>query len=136
MQVSLPSKYHVIVLTEADPTYFAYPKTAKPEKAIIIISDIFGAVSNSQLLADDFARNGYLTVIPDTLHNDPIKFGDFPAKVDLPAWLANHQPDTVEPVLEATIKHLREDLGVKKIGTVGYCFGGRVSCSEPIFLLF
>ncbi|CRG87790.1 hypothetical protein PISL3812_04811 [Talaromyces islandicus] len=109
-----------------DTTYFAHPKTANPEKAIILISDIFGIVSNSQLLADDFARNGYLAVIPDILHNDAINFGDFRAgKVDLPAWLSKHGPDTVEPVLEATIKHLREELGVKKIGTVGYCFGGR-----------
>lgn len=112
----------------ADPAYFSYPKTANPDKAIILISDIFGIVSNSQLLADDFARNGYLAVIPDVLNNDPINFGDWgTGKVHLPTWIAKHGPETVEPAVEATIKHLREELGVKKIGAVGYCFGGRVS---------
>jgi hypothetical protein len=111
-----------------DPAYFAYPKTANPKKAIILITDVFGIVSNSQLLADDFARNGYLAVIPEILNNDAINFGDWgTSKVNLQTWLAKHGPETVEPVVEATIKHLREELGVEKIGTVGYCFGGRVS---------
>lgn len=47
-------------------------------------------------------------------------------KVDLPNWIGKHQPPQVEPVIESTIKHLRQDLGVKKIGGVGYCFGGKV----------
>jgi dienelactone hydrolase len=37
-------------------------------------------VSNSQLLADDFASNGYLTVIPDIFAGDPgdpLIFGDY-----------------------------------------------------------
>ncbi|QKX63376.1 uncharacterized protein TRUGW13939_10546 [Talaromyces rugulosus] len=110
----------------ADPAYFAYPKTANPKKAIILITDVFGIVSNSQLLADDFARNGYLAVIPDILNNDSINFGDWgTSRVNFPAWIAKHGPETVEPAIEATIKHLREELGVEKIGTAGYCYGGR-----------
>lgn len=46
-------------------------------------------------------------------------------KADLPAWLPNHQPNNVDPVIEKTVKYMRETLGVKKIGAVGYCFGGK-----------
>jgi dienelactone hydrolase len=45
-----------------------------------LISDVFGIVSNSQLLADDFASNGYLTVIPDIFAGDPLIFGDYKAR--------------------------------------------------------
>lgn len=112
----------------AVPAYFAYPEDNEtPKKAIILISDVFGIVSNSQLLADYFARNGYLTVIPDIFAGDPLLLGDYEAgKVNFPEWLAKHPTESVDPVIEATIKHLRENLGVKKVVAVGYCFGGRV----------
>jgi dienelactone hydrolase len=31
----------------------------------------------------------------------------------------------VDPIVENVIKHLREDMGVKRLGSVGYCFGGK-----------
>lgn len=40
-------------------------------------------------------------------------------------WVGTHSPERVEPVIEAAIKGLKEELGVKKVGAVGYCFGGR-----------
>ena len=49
-------------------------------------------------------------------------------KVNLPEWIPNHQPPSVEPIIESTIKHVRQDLGVKRVAGVGYCFGGKVCC--------
>jgi dienelactone hydrolase len=117
----------------AVPAYFSYPKdNDTPKKAIILISDVFGMAINSQLLADDFARNGYLTVIPDIFAGDPLLSGDFEAgKVNFPEWLAKHPVESVDPVIEATIKHMRENLGVKKVVAVGYCFGGKVQIAIP-----
>lgn len=111
------------------PTYFAYPKNNKSsKKAIIFMSDAFGqGLVNNKLLADDFARNGYLTVFPDIFAGDPLRVEDFEAgKVDFVPWLARHGEKAVEAILDSTIKHVRDDLGVKKIGAVGYCFGGKV----------
>jgi dienelactone hydrolase len=31
----------------------------------------------------------------------------------------------IDAVIDTTIKYIRSDLGVKKVGAVGYCFGGR-----------
>lgn len=87
-----------------------------------------GIYNNSQLLADEFANSGFLTIIPDLFRGDAIKAEDMNAgKVDLMSWLKNHQTANVDPVCESAIKYLRQDLGVKKIGGVGYCFGGKVS---------
>ncbi|KGO73417.1 Dienelactone hydrolase [Penicillium italicum] len=111
-------------------TYIAYPKDNKtPEKAIVFLSDIYGIYINAQLLADEFANNGYLTIVPDLFHGDKMNLSDLQSgKVDLSAWLSNHQVSSAEPVVESTIKYARETLGVKKIGAVGYCFGGKYVC--------
>jgi len=79
-------------------------------------------------LADDFASAGFTTVIPDIFHGDPITpepYSDREKPFDIMAWVAKHPPDRVTPVLEASIQGLRDEYGVKKIGAVGYCFGGR-----------
>jgi len=45
-------------------------------------------------------------------------------------WVKNDMPHppTVDPKIEKVIKHLRGELGVKKLGGVGYCFGGKYVC--------
>jgi len=108
-------------------TYFAYPEGGKtPGKAVVVLSDVFGIFINSQLLADDFAANGYLAVLPDLFDGDQMDPGDFDAgKVDISAWLPRHGSDVVDAKVDAVIKHLREDLGVTKIAGAGYCFGGK-----------
>ncbi|KAJ5203456.1 hypothetical protein N7449_005535 [Penicillium cf. viridicatum] len=110
-------------------TYITYPKDKNPEKAIIFLADVLGIYINAQLLADEFANNGYLTIIPDIFQGDQISVSDMQSgKADLASWLPNHQPANIEPVVESTIKYARETLGVKKIGAVGYCFGGKYVC--------
>ncbi|KAL1988386.1 hypothetical protein VTN96DRAFT_10069 [Rasamsonia emersonii] len=107
--------------------YFSYPKDNKtPDKAVFIITDVFGLYNNSKLLADDFASNGYLTVVPDLFDGDQLPLDALETgKVNIQEWLGKHGTDKVDPIIEATIKHLREDLGIKKIGAAGYCFGGK-----------
>ncbi|KAJ5169867.1 Dienelactone hydrolase family protein [Penicillium coprophilum] len=111
-------------------TYIVYPKNNKtPEKAILFLTDIFGIFTNAQILADEYANNGYLTIIPDLFQGDKINPSDMATgKADLPAWLPNHQPANVEPVIDSTLKYIRETLGVKRVGAVGYCFGGKYVC--------
>ncbi|KAF7115808.1 hypothetical protein CNMCM5793_003448 [Aspergillus hiratsukae] len=119
-----------IKTVEGVETYISYPKdNQSPEKAVLILSDIFGIYVNAQLLADEFAGNGYLAVIPDLFQKDAISLSDMESgKADLPAWLPKHQTANVDPVVESTIKYLRQELGVKKIAGVGYCFGGKYVC--------
>jgi dienelactone hydrolase len=41
------------------------------------------------------------------------------------AWIGKHPPEKVEAPMKAALKTLKEEYGIKKVGAVGYCFGGR-----------
>ena len=78
-------------------------------------------------MADDFAAQGYLTVVPDLFNGDSLNPESFySGKVDFPQWLARHDTTTVDPIADIVIGHLKDALKVKKLAGVGYCFGAKV----------
>jgi len=109
--------------------YVATPTSDYPkDKALLFLTDVFGHVlPNAQLLADDFAANGFYTVVPDYLHGDAIPADAMgPGKnFDIGAWFGNnHGQEGTRPILDAVIKALKEQ-GITAFGATGYCFGGR-----------
>lgn len=112
----------------------ARPSKPKQGKAILLFTDVIGhGFSNAQLIADQYAANGYLTIVPDLFYGDAIPLNR-PEGFDLQKWLggakaggqgAGHGPDTVEPIAKAALKYLQETEGVKRIATVGYCIGAK-----------
>ncbi|KAJ3568984.1 hypothetical protein NP233_g5346 [Leucocoprinus birnbaumii] len=107
--------------------YVATPAVEYPkDKAILFLPDVFGIeFINNKLLADDFARNGFFTVIPDYLNGDALE----PDAMQKPgfnvgAWFANHGADKTRPPLDKVIAGLK-DQGVKEFAAIGYCFGAR-----------
>ncbi|KAJ6465154.1 dienelactone hydrolase endo-1,3,1,4-beta-D-glucanase [Mycena vitilis] len=110
-------------------SYVATPTVEYPkDKVILFLSDIFGmGLVNPKLLADDFAKNGFKTVIPDILHGDPVPPNalDPGVSFDIPKWFegGHYQADT-RPIIDKVIEALKAD-GVKRFAAVGYCFGGR-----------
>ncbi|KAL3429925.1 dienelactone hydrolase [Aspergillus tetrazonus] len=125
-------------LYEGDPTgemeqiesfraYIARPKASqKPGRAVIVLSDIFGIFRNNQLLADEFALNGYLAILPDLFDGDQITVGDYDAKkIDMAAWISRHTVDDISPIVEATIKYARAQPGIQAVGAAGYCLGAK-----------
>jgi len=96
--------------------------------------DIFGiTLINAQLLADDFARNGYKTYIIDYFHGDvwPEDAMNEGSTFDRQAWFAKHMgpkkdpnDPTIEEMLDSVMEALKAE-GVTRFGTTGYCFGGR-----------
>lgn len=119
--------------------YLATPseeENAHKGVGILFIPEVMGIYANSQLLADSFAAKGYTTLVPDVFNGDAVPLNKFPT-VDLLSWIAKgfdgknpHTAEYVDPIIIAAIKTLRE-LGVSKIGGVGYCFGAKVK-SAPI----
>ncbi|PWY71673.1 alpha/beta-hydrolase [Aspergillus heteromorphus CBS 117.55] len=113
--------------------YTNYPADKSTEHGILIITDVIGhRFINAQLIADQFAANGYFVMMPDLFDGDAIPLNR-PAGFDLQAWLRGeyhkekkgHLPADVDPIIEACITEMRSKYGVKKIGAVGYCFGGK-----------
>ncbi|KIM53525.1 hypothetical protein SCLCIDRAFT_1222744 [Scleroderma citrinum Foug A] len=96
------------------------------EKAILFLPDVFGIeLVNSQLLVDDFARNGFKTIAIDYLNGDPIPENAFSnPNFNFMAWLSNHGNDETRPNVDKVIAALREQ-GVTEFGATGYCFGAR-----------
>lgn len=76
-------------------------------------------------LADSFARAGYLTVAPDLFDGKPAPEDLNTPGFNLTEFLAKYGPQHADPIIEKTIKYLREELGVEKIATTGYCYGGK-----------
>ncbi|KAH7885747.1 Alpha/Beta hydrolase protein [Phlebopus sp. FC_14] len=107
--------------------YVATPTVDYPkDKVVLYLPDVFGIeLNNAQLLADDFAKNGFKVVAIDYLNGDRIppdamNGGNF----DLWGWLKNHGAEQTRPALDKVIAALKEE-GVTTFGATGYCFGGR-----------
>jgi dienelactone hydrolase len=78
-------------------------------------------------MADQYAENGYFTLIPDLFNGDALPLNR-PEGFDLMTWLIKgtggnnpHTWEAVDPIVAKSIKYLQEQ-GYKKIGAVGYCF--------------
>ena len=91
-------------------------------------------MSNTLLrLADQFAANGYLTVIPDLFSGDTVPLPPRPAGFELQDWLSGkynkngtpHDAAHTEPFVQGAIKYLKEKHGAKRVGAIGYCFGAK-----------
>lgn len=100
---------------------------------MLYLPDIMGIWQNSRLLADEFAANGYLTLVLDTFNGDPIPVNQV-EKMDIFAWVDGgstgdnpHNEAAVDPIVKDAIKVLKDEYGVNKLGAVGYCFGAKVS---------
>jgi dienelactone hydrolase len=90
------------------------------------LSDIIGhRFKNSQLVADQFAKNGYFVMMPDLFHGDPVplnKAGEF----DMQKWRMGgyhpegkaHLPADVDPIVETCIRDMRAKYNCKVRGVV------------------
>ena len=45
--------------------------------------------------------------------------------LNLTEWQARHPAAAIEAIISKTINYIRTDLGIARIGGVGYCFGGK-----------
>jgi dienelactone hydrolase len=110
--------------------YIAQTPDNSTEHAIILLTDVYGfTFPNTRLLADHFALNGYLTIIPDLFNGNEVPFPP-PSGWNLQEYINTKmpRPGTVDPIIEKTVEWLRREKGVSKIGGVGYCFGGKYVC--------
>jgi len=109
-------------------TYVATPTKDFPkDKAILFLPDVFGPqLINAQLLADDFAANGFKTFVPDYLNGDPIPADALNpgSSFDIMKWFPTHTQAQTRPTLDKVIAALQAE-GITSFGATGYCFGGR-----------
>lgn len=114
----------------------AYLATASSQNTrqgagLLYVPDVLGIWDNSKLLADEFAANGYTTLIIDLFNGDAIDVNRF-NEVDLPDWVQNgrngaggHTTKEIDPIMEEALAYMKTELGFLHIGAVGYCFGAK-----------
>tara|TARA_Y100000815_G_C13279375_1_gene476274 strand:- start:242 stop:940 length:699 start_codon:yes stop_codon:yes gene_type:complete len=118
---------------ENDATFDAYVARpeGEPRAAIVVIQEIFGVNPGIRQKCDKLAADGYLAVAPDLfwrlepgIELDPDVEEEFQAAL---GHMQNFDQDAGIRDIEATIHHIRREMGVSKVGCVGYCLGGRLA---------
>lgn len=113
--------------------YVAEPKGSKKHDgvALLYIPDVIGIWENSKLMADQYAANGYYTMIIDPFNGDALAL-NFPEDFDFMKWLTQgsdgknpHTKEAVDPIIVEALEDLKSK-GFTKIGALGYCFGAKV----------
>jgi dienelactone hydrolase len=67
---------------------------------------------NAQLIADQFAANGYFVLMPDLFHGDSVPLNK-PEGFDIGKWKAGHGPEKIDPIVKASLQELRNKYNSK-----------------------
>jgi carboxymethylenebutenolidase len=108
--------------------YIARPE-GEPIAGLIVVQEIFGVNAHIRSVADSYARDGFLAVAPALFdriekHLDLKYEGE-----DLQKAMSFRPKISIENALldvEAVLDYARKETG-KKVGVIGYCFGGTVA---------
>ncbi|MDO8455904.1 MAG: dienelactone hydrolase family protein [Burkholderiaceae bacterium] len=111
------------------PAYVAQPASV-PLGAVVVLQEIFGVNSHIQALTEAYAAQGYLAVAPSTFHrvqagvNLGYTVDDINVGKDLKAAAEAIQPQVMLDVQAAVDFAVKQLPAGKKVGVVGYCWGG------------
>jgi carboxymethylenebutenolidase len=104
--------------------YVHKPSTGGPWPAVVVIQEWWGLDGQTTSIADRVAGLGYLAVAPDLYHGELAKLGDSEKAAALAQKYGAGAPTELQGVYDAL---KREPNCSGKIGSMGFCFGGRMS---------
>lgn len=115
---------------EEFPCYVAEP-SGDPQAAIIVIQEIFGVNPGIKAKCDQWAAAGYLAIAPDLfwrIHDNTDLDADIPDQFQIALDLmGKFDQDQGIKDIEAAIHYARSRINGGKVGSVGYCLGGRLA---------
>ncbi|MEG3848023.1 dienelactone hydrolase family protein [Microcoleus sp. herbarium19] len=111
--------------------YLATP-SSQPRAGIVLIQEVLGINKNMRQTADDFAKAGYLVLVPDlywrlepNVQLDPEDKNQWVRAFEL---LQAFDLDSGIEDLKATLSFLRQyPSSTGKVGSVGFCLGGKLA---------
>lgn len=108
--------------------FLALPKGKKRVGSVIVIHEIFGLTDHIKDVACRFAQEGYVALAPNLFTREgepPSMAGGFGPLMQFVGKISDKQ---IVADLNAAMKMLRGlKQSNKKVGIVGFCYGGRVS---------
>ena len=106
--------------------HIAKPKGEGLFPTVIVIQEWWGLDAQTKSIADRFAKEGYLAFAPDLYHGELAQLGDG----DTARTLVQKYGPTAAPELATVFDALKARPDCNgHIGSVGFCFGGRMSLS-------
>jgi len=109
--------------------YLSKPSGPGPWPAVIVIQEWWGLDLQTKSITDRFAANGYLAFSPDLYHGELAELGDGDKAMRLVQKYGPGAPLELKDLFDA----LKADpLCSGRVGSVGFCFGGRMSLSLGI----
>ncbi len=109
--------------------YLAKPEGSGPWPGLIVIQEWWGLDPQTKNIADRFAGIGYLAFAPDLYHGELAQLGDGQTATALVQKYGPSAPEEAEKAFDA----LKKDTACTgKVGSVGFCFGGRISLALGI----
>src|SRR5262245_27422093 len=103
------------------PGYWADAAGSGPHPSLIVIQDWWGLDAQTKSIADRFAAEGYACFSPDFFRGELAALGDAKAAMALTQKHGPHVDSDAVAVFDA----LKAPGSL--VGSVGFCFGGRVS---------
>ncbi len=111
------------------PGHLSKPSGNGPWPTVIVIQEWWGLDVQTKSIADRFAAEGYLAFSPDIYHGEIAEIGDNTTAMRLVQKYGPGAPEELANLYDALV----ETPGSSgKIGSVGFCFGGRMSLSLGI----
>jgi carboxymethylenebutenolidase len=104
--------------------HLARPKGEGPFPTLIVIQEWWGLDQQTKSIANRFAQEGYLAYAPDLYHGELAPLGDGETATKLVQKYGPTAAGDLETVFDALKSHPDSN---GKIGSVGFCFGGRMS---------
>ena len=106
--------------------HLARPKGSGPWPTVIVIQEWWGLDAQTESIADRFASLGYLAFAPDLYHGELAQLGDGDTATKLMQKYGATALTDLQSLYDALKKH--PDCN-GKLGSVGFCYGGRMSLS-------
>ena len=110
--------------------YIALPEGEGTFPGIILLQEAFGVTQHIRTIAERFCEEGYAVIAPDLFHRTAkrleVGYGDFASAKPHFDAITN---DGLEADLKSCYDWMQKQGNVddQKIGSVGFCLGGRVS---------
>ena len=110
--------------------YLARPADA-PRAGLIVIHEWWGLNENIREMSNRLAAAGYLALAVDLYDGEA---ATDPARARELMSAAMDAPERIDAQLEAAFRWLRDEGGVARVGTIGWCFGGALSLRTAMML--